>query len=131
MTGADFLELDLSVTADGVVIVHHDVVLKPSTDAKKMDDVWGDRKKDVYIPESGYEFFDDYIAAEFTLEELRMVKRRETTNWRFYMLDGYFDIPTLSDVILHIFYLRANYNTSRPINPAIPFDNEGAYVGCR
>lgn len=96
--GADFIEPDLVPTRDGVLVVRHENALSGSTDvaarpafadrkvSKKIDGVW----------------IEDWFAEDFTLDEIRQLRARETrpevrvANTTY---DGRFGIPTLDEVV--------------------------------
>lgn len=76
LNGVDWVELDLQRTSDGVLVCQHDQCIKESTDADLYDKLWGDRAKTVYFPSNVSSCTKDYIVPEFTLAELKMVKRK-------------------------------------------------------
>lgn len=75
LLGVDWVELDLNVTADGILIANHDQCLMESTDAMLYDSLWSDRRKTVVLP-SGHTCTRDFMIPDFDLGELRMLKRR-------------------------------------------------------
>jgi len=93
--------------------VTHDECLKDSTNAEIYDDMWHSRQKDIYIPASGHLFLNDYPVPEFTLEECRMVKRRQRFDYRSTHMNGLWDIPTLEEVIQHMYFLQTDFTRSR------------------
>lgn len=66
--GADFIELDLEVTKDGQLIVQHDAYLDDSTNIDEHEDRFEERCRD----EDGL-----YYVSDFTLAELKTIKRRQ------------------------------------------------------
>lgn len=102
----------------------HDECLKDSTNAMLYDGLWGDRQQDVFIPSSGHLFINDYPFPAFTYEECRMVKRRMRYDYRSTTMDGYFMIPSLQEVVDHMYFLRTNYNRDRVAATTVP----GLYI---
>lgn len=77
MYGADFVELDLQVTKDGHIIVNHDPTLKETTDIDDYYSVWGDRRHTLLtFPPYLNTYLNDYLINEFTLEELKVLRRK-------------------------------------------------------
>jgi glycerophosphoryl diester phosphodiesterase len=70
LMGADYVELDLQMTRDGVLIANHDQCLKDSTDAILFDSIWQKRQKTMVFP-NGNACTKDYLIPEFTLSELK------------------------------------------------------------
>ena len=70
LMGADYVELDLQMTKDGVLIANHDQCLKDSTDAILFDSIWQKRQKTMVFP-NGNACTKDYLIPEFTLSELK------------------------------------------------------------
>jgi len=68
--GADYVELDLQMTKDGVLIANHDQCLKDSTDAILFDSIWQKRQKTMVFS-NGNKCTNDYLIPEFTLSELK------------------------------------------------------------
>ena len=64
--GADFVEQDLQVTKDGVLVCLHDETLERTTN---VEDVFPDR----FIKESGGETVKRWYVADFTLEEIKQL----------------------------------------------------------
>ena len=112
------------MTSDGVLLATHDECLKDSTNAALYDDMWTSRQKDVFIPGSGHLFLNDYPVPEFTYEECRMVKRRQRYDYRQNTMDGYFMIPSLQEVVDHMYFLNTNYTRDRIAATTVP----GLYI---
>jgi glycerophosphoryl diester phosphodiesterase len=87
--GADFIEPDLQITRDGILIALHDLTLERTTNVAE---VFPDRyREELFRGETVRRWY----ANDFTLEELR---RLDAGSW----FDGAFEgvrIPTLSEVI--------------------------------
>ena len=87
--GADFIEPDLQITRDGVLIALHDATLDRTTNAP---DVFPDRFREV---ESRGETVRRWFAVDFTLDEIRQLDAGSWFDARF----AGARIPTLSEVI--------------------------------
>nr|WP_298414807.1 glycerophosphodiester phosphodiesterase family protein [uncultured Halomonas sp.] len=96
--GADFIEPDLVVTKDGVLIVRHENELSGTTDVGERPE-FADRKTTKTIdgmPTSGW------FSEDFSLEEIKTLRAEERIpetrpgNTQF---DGQFEIPTLEEVL--------------------------------
>lgn len=91
--GADFVEPDLVLTKDGVMIARHEPMLDGTTDVatkfpgrqttKNMD---GEQKT-------------AYFASDFTLAEIKTLRAIQPVGVRSKIYDGLFSIPTLDEVI--------------------------------
>ena len=104
--GADFIEPDLVVTKDGVLIARHEPMLA-SLNADET--VCGDTTTDVY---KRAEFADrkrtkmvdgnpitGWFAEDFTLSEIKQIRAVERLSFRNQTFNGLFEIPTLDEVI--------------------------------
>lgn len=87
--GADFIEPDLQITRDGVLIALHDVTLDRTTDVAE---VFPDRYREV---QRGDETLRRWFAVDFTLDEIR---RLDAGSWFGPEFAGA-RIPTLTEVI--------------------------------
>ena len=91
--GADFVEPDLVLTKDGVMIARHEPILDGTTDVatkfpgrqttKNLD---GEQKT-------------AYFASDFTLAEIKTLRAIQPVGVRSKIYDGLFSIPTLDEVI--------------------------------
>ncbi len=93
--GADFIEPDLVMTKDFVLIARHEPVLTDTTNVKTMPK-FASRKRKATIDGVDY---DGWFASDFTLaeiKELRAVQPRAPRSTKF---DGAFEIPTFAEVI--------------------------------
>jgi glycerophosphoryl diester phosphodiesterase len=80
--GADYIEPDLVITKDGVLIARHENDISGTTDvAEKFP---GRRR---------------WFAEDFTLAEIRTLRARERLASRSHAFDGQFTVPTLDEVI--------------------------------
>ncbi len=84
--GADYLEPDLAMTSDGVLVCIHDMTLDATTNVVE---VFPDRKRND----------GKYYVVDFTLEEIKTLLVRERYNGRFPKDTLLFQIPTLEEMI--------------------------------
>lgn len=96
--GADFVEPDLVVTSDGVLVARHENEISGTTDVADHPEFAGRRATRTI---DGAEV-TGWFVEDFTLAELRTLRARErlpqirVANTRF---DGLFAVPTLAEVI--------------------------------
>ena len=96
--GADFIEPDLVVTKDGVLVARHENQISGTTDVADHPE-FADRRATKTIDG---ERVTGWFVEDFTIAELRTLRAKErlpeirSANTRF---DGLFTIPTLSEVI--------------------------------
>lgn len=96
--GADFVEPDLVVTRDGVLVARHENEIAGTTDVADHPE-FANRKATKTIDG---EHVTGWFVEDFTLAELRTLRARErlpqlrVANTRF---DGLFPVPTLAEVI--------------------------------
>lgn len=96
--GADFIEPDLVVTRDGVLIARHENALSGTTDVAAHPEFAARRTTKVIDGEP----ISDWFAEDFTLAEMRRLRARERIpeiRPRSAAFDGRFAIPTLADII--------------------------------
>ena len=89
--GADFLEQDLQISADGQLIVIHDAILDTTTDVEDYGDLYGDRKRSATIPQpqgAPKVYVDSYFVHDFTLEEIKGFRQKQRYSWRSHEMDG-------------------------------------------
>lgn len=89
--GADFIEPDLVMTKDGVLVARHDVYLSDSTDVADRPE-FADRKKNLRGRE-------DWFVFDFTLKEIKTLRARQAYPGRDPSYDGRFTIPTFDEII--------------------------------
>ncbi len=94
--GADFIEPDLVMTRDGVLVARHDPWLSDSTDVATRPEFAG-RRRTVISPDGAP--VNDWWAWDFTLAELRTLKATQTRDGRDRRYDGQYDIPTFAEII--------------------------------
>lgn len=96
--GADFIEPDLVLTKDGVLVVRHENEIGGTTDVASHPE-FADRKATKTIDG---EQITGWFTEDFTLAELRTLRARErlpevrTANRRF---DGLYQVPTFEEVL--------------------------------
>lgn len=92
--GADFIEPDLVLTKDGVMIARHEPMLDDTTDvATKFD---ASRKTTKLVDGVST---TAYFASDFTLAEIRTLRAKQSRSTRSSAFDGLYEIPTLAEVI--------------------------------
>jgi glycerophosphoryl diester phosphodiesterase len=91
--GADFIEPDLVITRDGVLIARHENEIGGTTDVALK---YPDRKTTKVIDGDSV---TGWFAEDFTLLELRGLRARERLEFRSRAYDGKFAIPTFEDVL--------------------------------
>ena len=92
--GADFIEPDLVMTSDGVLIARHEPILDDTTNVAE---VFGEDRMSTKILDG--EEVTAYFAEDFTLEEIKMLRAVQPRDIRSDEFDGAFEIPTLEEII--------------------------------
>lgn len=96
--GADFIEPDLVVTKDLVLVARHENELSDSTDVASREE-FDDRRR---AKEIDGQLVNGWFAEDFTLAELRTLRAKErlpglrAANARY---DGLYQVPTLAEII--------------------------------
>jgi len=96
--GADFIEPDLVLTKDGVLVARHENEISGTTDVADKPEFAG-RKTTKMIDGESYE---GWFTEDFTLAELKTLRAKErlpelrAANTRY---DGQFDVPTFEEVL--------------------------------
>jgi glycerophosphoryl diester phosphodiesterase len=91
--GADFVEPDLVLTRDGVMIARHEPMLDGTTDvAQKFPDRRTTRNVDG-VPTTAY------FASDFTLAEIKTLRALQPNAGRPQQFNGQYLVPTLGEVI--------------------------------
>jgi glycerophosphoryl diester phosphodiesterase len=91
--GADFIEPDLVITKDGVLVARHENEIGGTTDVAER---FPDRRRTAVIdgtPVTGW------FTEDFTLAELRTLRARERLAFRSHAHDGEEAIPTFDEVL--------------------------------
>ncbi|MEH2377113.1 MAG: esterase-like activity of phytase family protein [Nostoc sp.] len=139
--GADFIEPDLVVTKDGVLIARHEPALavlnadgtvnfnNTTTDVYKHPE-FADRKKTVSLDGST---ITGWFAEDFTLAEIKTLRAEERLPFRDHSFDDQFQIPTLTEIIDLVKHVEATTGKKIGIYPETKhptyFTQEATYVG--
>ncbi|GAB4135066.1 MAG: glycerophosphodiester phosphodiesterase [Rhodothalassiaceae bacterium] len=89
--GADYIEPDLVLSRDGVLVARHDYYLSASTDIAAHPE-FADRKRKI-------EGREDWFVEDFTLAELRTLRARQAFPGRDSSYDGLYLIPTFEEIL--------------------------------
>ncbi len=91
--GADYIEPDLVITKDGVLVARHDRYLSGSTDVSKHPE-FADRKR----PDANHEG-EDWFIEDFTLAEIKTLRAVQPRAGRPTNYDGQYEIPTFEEIV--------------------------------
>jgi glycerophosphoryl diester phosphodiesterase len=92
--GADFIEPDLVLTKDGVMVARHEPMLDGTTDVAVKFPASRKATRNVDgVPTTAY------FASDFTLAEIRTLRAVQSQPGRSKAFDGLYAIPTLDEVI--------------------------------
>ncbi|MDZ8137492.1 MAG: esterase-like activity of phytase family protein [Nostoc sp. DedQUE04] len=139
--GADFIEPDLVVTKDGVLIARHEPALavlnadgtvnfnNTTTDVYKHPE-FADRKKTVSLDGNT---LTGWFAEDFTLAEIKTLRAEERLPFRDHSFDDQFEIPTFTEIINLVKDVEATTGKKIGIYPETKHPtylaNEATYVG--
>src|SRR5215813_15240351 len=107
--GADFIEPDLVATRDGHLIASHEPNLVATTDVASRPE-FASRRRTVVIdgvPDNGF------FASDFTLAEIKRLRRVQDFADRPQQFNGKFEVPTLEEIIALV--KRKTEEKGRPI----------------
>lgn len=104
--GADFIEIDVVPTRDGVLICRHESDLSRSTNALHCPDLI-DRHRRKTI--EGVEFAGIF-SEDLTFAQIQRLRAREPMDLRSHDYDDQFAIPSLEDLLSALSHWRANLN---------------------
>jgi glycerophosphoryl diester phosphodiesterase len=93
--GADFIEPDLCITRDGILIVRHENEISEVTDVSDRPEFQDRRTRKIV---DGREI-DGWFAEDFTLAEIKTLRARERLSFRDHSFDGRFEVPTFQEVL--------------------------------
>jgi glycerophosphoryl diester phosphodiesterase len=93
--GADFIEPDLVVTKDGVLIARHEPMLGSTTNVASRAE-FADRKTTKMLDGVAV---TDYFASDFTLAEIKTLRAIMPQSNRTQAFNSQFQIPTLDEII--------------------------------
>ncbi|MEJ6007361.1 glycerophosphodiester phosphodiesterase [Paucibacter sp. AS339] len=94
--GANYIEPDLVMTRDGVLVARHEPVIGDSTNVRLLPQ-FADRMTTKTI--DGVTYKNQYFVEDFTLAELKTLGAMQTRAGRPTTYDGQFKVPTLDEVI--------------------------------
>jgi glycerophosphoryl diester phosphodiesterase len=93
--GADFIEPDLVMTSDGVLIARHEPTLGATTDVGSRAEFSGRKTTRMLDGVST----TDWFASDFTLAEIKTLRAVQPAASRDQTFNGLYEIPTLDEVI--------------------------------
>ncbi|HET9228353.1 MAG TPA: glycerophosphodiester phosphodiesterase [Thermoanaerobaculia bacterium] len=93
--GADFIEPDLVITGDGVLIARHENDITGTTDVIDRPE-FRSRRRTKWV--DGREV-TGWFAEDFSLEEIKTLRARERLEFRDRSFDGRFEIPTFEEIL--------------------------------
>lgn len=93
--GADFIEPDLVMTSDGVLIARHDRYLSTTTNIEDLPQ-FADRKR-TQATLNGTRI--DWWAEDFTLEEIKTLRARQPFRNRSDEYDDLYEIPSFQEIV--------------------------------
>lgn len=91
--GADYIEPDIVMTKDKVLIARHENEISGTTDVATK---FPGRKKTLVVDGHSIE---GWFAEDFTLKEIKTLRAKERLATRDHSYDGKFEIPTLKEVL--------------------------------
>jgi glycerophosphoryl diester phosphodiesterase len=93
--GADFIEPDLVVTKDGVLIARHEPEISGTTDVASRPEFASRKTTKILdgVATTGW------FAEDFTLAEIKTLRAVERLSFRNHIFDGVYQIPTLDEII--------------------------------
>lgn len=91
--GADYIEPDLVITKDGVLIARHENEISETTDVATK---FPDRKTTKTIEDKAV---TGWFSEDFTLKEIKTLRAKERLAFRDQSYNGQFEVPTLKEVI--------------------------------
>ncbi len=93
--GADFIEPDLVITSDGVLIARHEPNIIETSNVSERPEYAARRKMKVVdgTVQAGY------FAEDFTLAEIKTLRAKQSRSYRDQSFNGSFEIPTLTEII--------------------------------
>ena len=107
--GADFIEPDLVITRDGVLVARHDAYLSNTTDIAERPEFAARRKT--------RDGRTDWFVEDFTLAEIKTLRAVQPYPGRDTRYDGRFEIPTFEEVIALVQAHNAANNRSIGLYP--------------
>ncbi|MEB3220111.1 MAG: glycerophosphodiester phosphodiesterase family protein [Nostocales cyanobacterium 94392] len=124
LQGADFVEPDLVITSDGVLIARHEPILDDTTNVAE---VFGPERQSTKMLDG--EEITAYFAEDFTIAEIKQLRAVQSRNFRSDEFDGLFEIPTFKEVIELVQEMESEYGFTVGIYPETKhptfFDEQG------
>lgn len=93
--GADYIEPDLVITKDGVLVARHENDITGTTDVADRSEFASRKTTKVVDGQS----ITGWFTEDFTLAELKTLRAKERLSFRDQSFNGQFQIPTLQEVI--------------------------------
>jgi glycerophosphoryl diester phosphodiesterase len=112
--GADYIEPDLVITRDGVLIARHENEISGTTDVAQHPGFAARRRTQIIDGES----FTGWFTEDFTLSEIKTLRARERLpqlrpqNRRF---DGQFAVPTFDEIMQLVMSANRRPGRNRPV----------------
>ncbi len=97
--GADFIEPDLVITRDGVLVARHDRFLSTTTDVAERAEFAARQRVDAYAERTEGLDRADWWIEDFTLAELKTLRARQPRQGRSLAHDDLYSVPTFDEVI--------------------------------
>jgi glycerophosphoryl diester phosphodiesterase len=107
--GADYVELDIQLTKDGHLVTNHDPCLKDTTNVESYPNLFGSRKSSYTFPPYDNIYSNDYLIRDFTLAELKMLRRKMRYTSRNQYFNAEFSMLTLEETIEMLLNMNANF----------------------
>lgn len=122
ITGAEYVEPDLVMTKDNILVCYHDLTLKKGTDVEEHLEFEHLRRNFSGIIGVVYEnIVNDYFIEDFTLEELKTLTVKQNKDGvRLQYFNNHLDIPTFQEFINVIHKLTVQLNRTIGINGLYP-----------
>ncbi len=93
--GADFIEPDLAITKDGVLVVRHENEISETTDVARHPELARRRTTKRIDGDKVTGWFTE----DFTLSEIKTLRARERLAFRNQDFNGRFEVPTFAEVL--------------------------------
>lgn len=97
--GADWIEPDLVMTKDGVLVCRHDRYLSDTTDVASHPEFADRKTRKSVLTTTGRTTKNEWWVEDFTLAELKTLRAVQPRAARSKEYDGRFEIPTFAEVI--------------------------------
>lgn len=91
--GADYIEPDLVMTKDGVLMARHENEISGTTNAAE---IFPERKTTKTVDG---EKITGWFIEDFTLKEVKRLRARERLDFRDHSYDGKFEVPTFKEIL--------------------------------